>query len=69
MDRLIPDPEGHGARQADVVIEAIFENLEAKHALLQDSKRDQAGRRAGDQYLQPADRRSAQPVLKPGRNG
>ncbi len=35
MDRLIPDPEGHGARQADVVIEAIFENLDAKHALLQ----------------------------------
>ena len=34
MDRLIPDPEGHGAAQADVVIEAIFENLEAKHALL-----------------------------------
>jgi 3-hydroxyacyl-CoA dehydrogenase/enoyl-CoA hydratase/3-hydroxybutyryl-CoA epimerase len=25
MDRLIPDPDGHGARQADVVIEAIFE--------------------------------------------
>ncbi|WP_313952426.1 3-hydroxyacyl-CoA dehydrogenase NAD-binding domain-containing protein [Accumulibacter sp.] len=35
MDRLIPDPEGHGARSADVVIEAIFENLEAKRALLQ----------------------------------
>ncbi len=34
MDRLIPDPEGHGAAQADVVIEAIFENIEAKHALL-----------------------------------
>ena len=34
MDRLIPDPEGHGAAQADVVIEAIFENLEAKHVLL-----------------------------------
>jgi 3-hydroxyacyl-CoA dehydrogenase/enoyl-CoA hydratase/3-hydroxybutyryl-CoA epimerase len=33
MDRLVPDPEGHGAAQADVVIEAIFENLEAKHAL------------------------------------
>lgn len=33
-DRLIPDPHGHGARHADVVIEAIFENLEAKHALL-----------------------------------
>ena len=35
MDRLIPDPEGHGARSADVVIEAIFENLEAKRALLE----------------------------------
>jgi 3-hydroxyacyl-CoA dehydrogenase/enoyl-CoA hydratase/3-hydroxybutyryl-CoA epimerase len=34
MDRLIPDPEGHGAAHADVVIEAIFENLEAKHSLL-----------------------------------
>jgi len=34
MDRLIPDPEGAGAAHADVVIEAIFENLEAKHALL-----------------------------------
>jgi 3-hydroxyacyl-CoA dehydrogenase/enoyl-CoA hydratase/3-hydroxybutyryl-CoA epimerase len=33
-DRLIPDPEGHGARQADVVIEAIFENIEAKRSLL-----------------------------------
>jgi 3-hydroxyacyl-CoA dehydrogenase/enoyl-CoA hydratase/3-hydroxybutyryl-CoA epimerase len=35
MDRLIPDPEGHGTRQADVVIEAIFEDTEAKQALLQ----------------------------------
>jgi len=34
MDRLIPDPDGHGVAHADVVIEAIFENLEAKHALL-----------------------------------
>jgi len=34
MDRLIPDPEGSGVAHADVVIEAIFENLEAKHALL-----------------------------------
>ena len=34
IDRLIPDPEGHGVARADVVIEAIFENLEAKHALL-----------------------------------
>ncbi|MEF8704590.1 MAG: 3-hydroxyacyl-CoA dehydrogenase NAD-binding domain-containing protein [Candidatus Accumulibacter sp. UW26] len=34
-DRLIPDPEGHGAGRADVVIEAIFEDTEAKQALLQ----------------------------------
>jgi 3-hydroxyacyl-CoA dehydrogenase / enoyl-CoA hydratase / 3-hydroxybutyryl-CoA epimerase len=33
MDRLIPDPAGNGVAHADVVIEAIFENLEAKHAL------------------------------------
>ena len=33
-DRLIADPQGHGIRHADVVIEAIFENLAAKHALL-----------------------------------
>ncbi len=32
-DRLIVDTAGGGARQADVVIEAIFENLEAKRAL------------------------------------
>jgi len=34
LDHLIPDPQGHGAAHADVVIEAIFENLEAKHSLL-----------------------------------
>jgi len=33
MDRLIPDVAGAGAARADVVIEAIFENLEAKRAL------------------------------------
>ncbi len=32
-DRLIPDVAGDGARRADVIIEAIFENLEAKRAL------------------------------------
>ena len=36
MDRLIPDPQGEGVPQADVVIEAIFENLEAKQTLLAD---------------------------------
>ncbi len=34
-DRLIPDPQGAGVAHADLVIEAIFEDLSAKHALLQ----------------------------------
>jgi 3-hydroxyacyl-CoA dehydrogenase / enoyl-CoA hydratase / 3-hydroxybutyryl-CoA epimerase len=33
LDRLMPDVTGEGARHADVLIEAIFENLEAKRAL------------------------------------
>ena len=33
LDRLIPDVAGDGARHADVVIEAIFENLQAKREL------------------------------------
>jgi 3-hydroxyacyl-CoA dehydrogenase/enoyl-CoA hydratase/3-hydroxybutyryl-CoA epimerase len=33
MDRLIPDVSGDGARHADVIIEAIFENLDAKREL------------------------------------
>lgn len=33
FDRLIPDPDGGGVAQADVVIEAIHEDLEAKRAL------------------------------------
>src|SRR5688572_3686311 len=33
LDRVIPDTSGEGARQADVIIEAIFENLEAKRSL------------------------------------
>lgn len=32
-DRLIPDVAGDGVAHADVVIEAIFENVEAKHTL------------------------------------
>ena len=36
LDRLIADPKGDGVRQADVIIEAIFENLEAKQALFAD---------------------------------
>ena len=33
LDRLIPDVSGAGARQADVIIEAIYENLDAKREL------------------------------------
>ena len=33
MDRLIPDVDGKGAMTADVIIEAIYENLEAKQQL------------------------------------
>ncbi|HDK03160.1 MAG TPA: crotonase [Gammaproteobacteria bacterium] len=36
MDRLIPDLRGDGAAHADVVIEAIFEDVEAKSALFRD---------------------------------
>lgn len=36
LDRLIADQRGDGVRHADVVIEAIFENLDAKHALFRD---------------------------------
>jgi 3-hydroxyacyl-CoA dehydrogenase/enoyl-CoA hydratase/3-hydroxybutyryl-CoA epimerase len=35
-DRLLPDHRGHGVARADVVIEAIFENLEAKQTLFRD---------------------------------
>lgn len=33
MDRLLPDVHGRGVHKADVVIEAIFENAQAKQAL------------------------------------
>ncbi len=33
LDRLVPDVAGDGVARADVIIEAIFENLDAKRAL------------------------------------
>ena len=33
MDRLIPDPDGQGVSRADVIIEAVFENLEVKQSI------------------------------------
>lgn len=36
LDRLMPDVHGFGIKQADVIIEAIFENLEAKQKLFKE---------------------------------
>ena len=36
LDRLIPDCKGYGVAKADVVIEAIFENIKAKHDIYRD---------------------------------
>lgn len=33
QDNLLPDINGHGIKNADVIIEAIFENLEAKQSI------------------------------------
>ncbi len=32
-DRLVPDPQGNGVKSADIIIEAIYENLDGKRAL------------------------------------
>ena len=34
QDKLMPDPEGYGVARADVIIEAVFENLAVKHAII-----------------------------------
>lgn len=34
MDRLLPDPEGYGVARADVIIEAVFENLAVKQEIM-----------------------------------
>ena len=39
LDRLIPDVAGDGVARADVVIEAIVENVEVKRALFADVER------------------------------
>jgi 3-hydroxyacyl-CoA dehydrogenase/enoyl-CoA hydratase/3-hydroxybutyryl-CoA epimerase len=36
VDRLIPDIDGDGVSRADVVIEAIYEDIDAKHAIYKD---------------------------------
>lgn len=34
LDNIVADPDGNGLKKADVVIEAIYENMDAKHDLL-----------------------------------
>lgn len=34
MDNLVADPEGHGVARADVIIEAVFENLTVKQDIM-----------------------------------
>lgn len=34
LDNLIPDPEGYGIARADVIIEAVFENLAVKQEIM-----------------------------------
>lgn len=34
MDKLMADPDGHGILKADVIIEAVFENLEVKQTIM-----------------------------------
>ncbi|MCH7881982.1 MAG: enoyl-CoA hydratase/isomerase family protein [Proteobacteria bacterium] len=36
LDRLIPDCNGYGVAKADIIIEAIFEDKDAKHAIYRD---------------------------------
>lgn len=62
MDRLLPDTPGHGLANADVVIEAIFENLEAKQKLF----RDIEGRMRPDAIL--ATNTSSIPLEQMGQN-
>ena len=35
LDRLMPDPDGYGIARADVIIEAVIENLEVKQSIMQ----------------------------------
>lgn len=39
MDRLIPDIKGNGITKADVIIEAIYENLEAKQKVFEEAEK------------------------------
>ena len=52
LDRLIPDVAGDGVARADVIIEAIFENVDAKRSAVRGAREEgAAGRDAGDQHV------------------
>ncbi len=72
FDRLVPDVAGDGVTRADVIIEAIFENLDAKRALFVALEaKAKAGCPAGDQHLEHsagADRRATEGSGAPGRS-
>jgi 3-hydroxyacyl-CoA dehydrogenase / enoyl-CoA hydratase / 3-hydroxybutyryl-CoA epimerase len=67
MARLEADVAGHGAARADVVIEAIFENLDAKRELYARPRATaQAGRDSREQYVQPDARAAGRRAGRPG---
>ena len=57
LDRLAPDVHGDGVRHADVIIEAIYENLEVKQKLFADVEAREARRDPRHQHLEPEARR------------
>ena len=63
LDRLAPDVAGDGIARADVVIEAIFENLDAKQQLFVAlEQRGQADRTARNEYIQHTARANCRAV-------
>ena len=71
LDRLVPDVAGDGIARADVIIEAIFENLDAKQQLfLALEAAGQADRTARNQYIEHTARancRAAEGARPPDR--
>ena len=67
-DRLIPDVAGDGVARADVIIEAIFENVEAKRALFASlEKKAKPERDPRDQHVEHSargDRDGAAPIRR-----
>lgn len=40
MDKLMPDPTGNGIKNADVIIEAVFENVEVKQQIIKNIEKN-----------------------------